>query len=614
MIPQDILMVLILYAVSLLPEYTKASCYFPQEFQGEFAMQSTTTPYHPSPGIGIQYSTLNITENSIPIWGNCHRRIGNNFILMFNYSETLCVRCLHLKLRSSNVLQIFAATKEPISKCFINEEAAEANCPSEDSLQNKESTEILLFKTKDNFGLYTSTQYCPMDGNYILNYKGTSRKSPNECKGYVSVANSCPSGSELNVRLRNCTFEGYDMKFECLGHWKGNNGEIFVIFTDSRHTKNLRPKYRCAVYKRDPTTGKIQMALSRDSTCITDLHNITSGFETFSLTPRLERPWPAEVSFESCSFPQWMYGDWEHVNVTPDTMIYKDHTSFKTHTIKCVAVSDAGDKYLVFSRTQCDEEYYNCVKIANRGGNILEFQLGTNTSTNKDDVFTLCANENFQPDSWITQGRLEIPPTMSSEMCPITGEYTGRIPDATDLCAKLWSDCRAPEYMYYQVSHCETEEIYEEREYQCLGHWREKRFLYTYTARRDVAAGTYECFVGSIFSETEIFIKEAGEHCQRNVDPSRYGMKLIKKQPLYSCIEKSTTPRLVPRTTTKSARRKTTAVSIKETTPIPDIESNDIPDIPKEETNHSGTSSIISQLPVARYLLSIILIFVYFYN
>lgn len=66
-----------------------------------------------------------------------------------------------------------------------------------------------------------------------------------------------------------------------------------------------------------------------------------------------------------------------------------------------------------------------------------------------------------------------------------------------------------------------------EREYRCLGQWEEDGLMYTYTQRRDV--GTYECFVGSIISDNEIHIKEAGDHCQRNVDPMHYGMKLIKK-------------------------------------------------------------------------------------
>lgn len=38
-----------------------------------------------SVGNGIQYSTMNIYENAIPIWGWCHRRIDNKFILMVKY-------------------------------------------------------------------------------------------------------------------------------------------------------------------------------------------------------------------------------------------------------------------------------------------------------------------------------------------------------------------------------------------------------------------------------------------------------------------------------------------------------------------------------------------------
>ncbi|XP_018568692.1 uncharacterized protein LOC108908962 isoform X2 [Anoplophora glabripennis] len=551
MISKEVLVTITIFLVALMNQLTtlEASCYFPQEFQGEFQMQSSASIAN-----GVEYNTLNITENSIPIWGNCHRRIGNNFILMFNYSETSCIRCLHLKLRSPNVLQVFASSQETISKCFTNEESAEANCPSEESLLAREAAEILLFKTS---GSYTLKQYCPIDGKYYLNYKGPTTDQPNECVGFNSTLDLCPSGSTLNFRLRSCTFQTTDVKFDCLGHWKGPNGDTFLLFTDSRHVNMQKPKYRCALYKQDHV-GKIEIALSSDSTCTSDLHNSTSGFETFVLVPKAEEPWPAEVSFGTCNFPKWLHGDWEHMRVDGDTIIYKDHSSFKTYTIKCVGDMEDSDKFVIFSRSQCNEESYNCMRIANRSRNIIEFQLGTNTSDIKD-VFSQCADSNFKKDSWITQGRIEISPGTSPGMCPITGEYTGQIPDATILCAKLWSDCRAPELMYYQVSHCESQEVYEEREYQCLGHWREANLLYTYTQRRDVAAGTYECFVGSIFTDEEIYIKEAGEHCQRNVDPLRHGMKLIKKQPLYSCIERSTTPKHITRISTERSIPKYTS-------------------------------------------------------
>lgn len=63
-----------------------------------------------------------------------------------------------------------------------------------------------------------------------------------------------------------------------------------------------------------------------------------------------------------------------------------------------------------------------------------------------------------------------------------------------------------------------------EREYKCLGQWMENGFIYTYTQRIDV--GTYECFVGAQHIDNRIFIKEAGEHCQRNIDPNKFGMEL----------------------------------------------------------------------------------------
>lgn len=66
-----------------------------------------------------------------------------------------------------------------------------------------------------------------------------------------------------------------------------------------------------------------------------------------------------------------------------------------------------------------------------------------------------------------------------------------------------------------------------ERQYRCLGQWTDGGLTYTYTQRQDI--GTYECFVGAIVSDTEIFIKEAGEHCERELNPSEYGMRLTRK-------------------------------------------------------------------------------------
>nr|CAD7602418.1 unnamed protein product [Timema genevievae] len=362
------------------------------------------------------------------------------------------------------------------------------------------------------------------------------------------------------------------------------------------------------------------------------------------------------VDTSSCRFPSWTQGHWQYLYVEGNTLIYKDHHTFKTYTMRCLGSdSGAGERFLVFGRTQCGEEMYTCMWIKRRGMNVLEFQIGME--------------------------RLQESP------CPVAGEYAGYIPDATGLCAKLSSDCKSPEIMYYTVSDCSHNEIYEasinlvgsrrhgrkhrqigtrvfrisdphttsvspslfshsttslsnqhvtvtnhwagnqnnlndsyktdiyrnnnnnrnpyqiserkehstsgyflggnsspqyptayrnlerpnskstpqtndysdevydpwafskthsqrlwesrggqwalgkaigkkEREYRCLGQWEENGRMFTYTQRRDV--GSFECFVGSILSDTEIFIKEAGDHCQRDVDPMQHGMKLTR--------------------------------------------------------------------------------------
>lgn len=68
----------------------------------------------------------------------------------------------------------------------------------------------------------------------------------------------------------------------------------------------------------------------------------------------------------------------------------------------------------------------------------------------------------------------------------------------------------------------------------------------------------YECFLGALASSDEIFIKEAGEHCRRDIDPYRYSMQLNKTNacpqkeikivapPSREYDEKDKTPTVVP--------------------------------------------------------------------
>lgn len=106
------------------------------------------------------------------------------------------------------------------------------------------------------------------------------------------------------------------------------------------------------MYKQDPKTGVIRLALSSDSTCNNYLINSTSGAEMFTFYPISERDWPVEVQFGMCTFPNWMRGEWENMHVDENTIVYKDHTSFKTYNIKCTGAQEDGSKYLIFARTQ----------------------------------------------------------------------------------------------------------------------------------------------------------------------------------------------------------------------------------------------------------------------
>lgn len=59
-----------------------AACYFSSELQGAFVTQSTVTDNE------VHYSEVNITEDAIAIWGQCHKRIENNVVRNRNYFET----------------------------------------------------------------------------------------------------------------------------------------------------------------------------------------------------------------------------------------------------------------------------------------------------------------------------------------------------------------------------------------------------------------------------------------------------------------------------------------------------------------------------------------------
>ena len=507
----------------------RAICYFPAVYQGEYVSQAAVARPEQSSQPAISYSTISVLYDSIPVWGYCHKRIGSNVILMDDTGGLTCYRCFQLSLRSSNVLQVHT---RGLDKCYTTEEAAEATCVSSLEMWGAEVSEVMMYRTKGFLGEpAVSPTYCPFNGAYTFTYSvNDGTESELECARPVSTISDCPYGFGFNLQFRHCSFGTKDISFHCLGDWDGQHGERYVALMDTEAALTSvqdKPRYRCAIYKPDPATGRIKMAMSSDSTCVSHLHSAERGHETLVLQPRAAPAWPPHLT-SSCIFPSWLQGRWEHITFQGDTVVYKDHRTFKTYTGKCVPhVSGAEDRFLLYTRTQCGDEEYKCMWVKERGVNTMEVQVGLYTSDTHND--SLCGHENFQERTWTTQGRVDI-----TETAPymFTGEYTGVIPDTEGLCAKLYSDCNNPEIMFYTIFNCfNRTEVFEEREYQCLGQWEEDGVIYTYTERRDMDG--YECFVGVERKKGEIFLQEAGNNCERGQEPLRYGMRMSRVAECY---------------------------------------------------------------------------------
>ncbi|XP_065350455.1 uncharacterized protein LOC135946249 isoform X2 [Cloeon dipterum] len=508
-----------------------ASCFFAPELQGEFVMQSSVSAEQ-----YVQYSQVNITSNSIPIWGSCHKRIKNNVILMDNSGGENCFRCFHLSMHSINVLQI---RTEGLDKCYFTEERAEQACPDPRGPDSviKPLQEILLFKTRQITGEEITQEFCPISGQFTFTYNLAEANSY-ECPHSTSQFNNCPSGSELNLKFRRCAFHDHDITFQCLGHWAGQGGQRYLALMDKRQGLDLKQRYRCALYEEDSRTGVIRMAFSGDSTCITGLVSATRGHETMVLSPVPQTRWPDAVEQSSCSFPRWAQGHWENLQVNGNQLTYRDQKSFSVSNIKCVgpAMGENSEKFGIYTRNQCGEDRYSCMWMTRRANNVMELKMSRITSDRFNGSMCLDYAFDHSSNGWQTHGKID---TIQESPCPISGEFLGSLPDNDRLCARLYSDCNNPEIMFFTVYDCTMPaDVFEEREYRCLGQWQENGHNYTYTQRKDIG-NSYECFAGKIMSDSAIIIMEAGPHCARVWDVEMKGMKL-QKQGKVSCLPRTT--------------------------------------------------------------------------
>ncbi|KAJ8679253.1 hypothetical protein QAD02_015040 [Eretmocerus hayati] len=536
-----------------LQEFT-SGCYFSAEYQGEFVMQISSgnsignsrgniSPFDDGEPI-VQYSTLNITFNAIPVWGYCHKKIDDKVLLRDRrggYGE--CIRCFQLTRRSRNIIEVYS---KDLNRCYTNETVAIESCKQLNST-------AILYRTSVYGGEKIRNEYCPIAGKYRFKYsvnydsdalEYNNAEAKDECIGFSSDLDNCPNGSLMHLKFKRCSFEDHDVSFECLGSWPASNMKIgsdaprYVALLDSRGApdfsgpvKRRRPRYRCGLYHVDSRTAKTYLSLSSDSSCTQNLYNSTHGYESLVLSKTTtQKKMPSYVISNLATFPQWAQGEWQETLIVNGTMTFNDLNGYKSFTFVTVDSNDETGRYIVFSRDQCEQEAYICLIMKQRSENVLEFTTGTVSSPVYQSF--LCNDTNVSLDRssavWWTLARLER--TVESP-CPITGQYTGQITDLPGMCAELSSNCNTRQVMYFKVYDCNSGELYEERTYLCLGQWEEKGVTYSYTMRNDT--GTNECFVGAIINDDEIYIKEAGDYCIRNIDPRTEGMRLYKNGQCY---------------------------------------------------------------------------------
>ncbi|XP_072750030.1 uncharacterized protein [Anoplolepis gracilipes] len=492
-------------------------CYFPAEFQGEFVTQVSGKGVGSMANEPIQYSTINITFNAIPVWGYCHKKVGDNVLLMDRNRDKDCIRCFRLLRRSRNVIEVFS---EALNRCYIYESAALASC-------NTLNSTSILYRTKEIGGVAIRNEYCPIAGLYHFKYSLSNNSAISyECNTFSSELNNCPDGSILHLNLKRCNFDMHNLTYNCLGNWLGPNGSNYFALWNN-NADDGRPQYRCGLFHVDNKKGKTYMALSSDSSCTQDLNNSTSGYETLILSKSPnQKKVPEYVKTHVATFPKWAQGVWEQSLIVNGTMTFTDLNGYNSYTFITVESNEETGRYVVYSKDQCEQAAFVCLMMRQRSENVLEFTIGMIFSPVHRD--NLCDDPNLDKLVWMTQARVE---RIVESPCPITGQYTGMITDLSGMCAELSSNCNTREIMYFKVSDCESKELFEERIYLCLGQWEEKGVMYTYTMRNDT--NTNECFVGLIVNDEEIYIKEAGDHCIRNIDPKTEGMRLYKKGQCY---------------------------------------------------------------------------------
>mgnify|MGYP006897446572 CR=1 FL=1 len=235
--------------------------------------------------------------------------------------------------------------------------------------------------------------FCPFSGNFRFTYDiNEGPEDIKECAQATSTIQNCPRASELEIkwayyitwtcteniwrfssvcslfflnkstnenpfstfRFQRCSFADMDVKMQCLGNWRGYDGQMYMALHRKTNVDDGLPRYRCAVsnkyfnsnfvsssiislyivtfknlkyvyqyswtssfqmYNIDPINGDVNVSFSIDATCRNKVLSPWEGHEMMNLAPsNVIRP-PTEVKSHACTFPDWARDVWQNLQV-----------------------------------------------------------------------------------------------------------------------------------------------------------------------------------------------------------------------------------------------------------------------------------------------------------
>ncbi|CAJ0963350.1 unnamed protein product, partial [Mesorhabditis belari] len=459
----------------------------------------------------LLYETVTIGETSISDFGECYEKIRDSYIFgEKRMGRPLCYRCVTPIIRTPNVIQLAHQAGE---YCHDSMVSARKTCFEQSAVRPVEGT--LLFRS-------TNLDYssCDLDGRFSVIYH--LRNTNLTCEGEnESKAENCEVASRLDIKFKGCSFPDFDMSLRCLGSWKGQSGERFLIIENADNEE-----YRCGLVH--PSADHITVHFSNDSSC--EHLNRHNAFETYRFKPTsLSKP------LSPCEFPAWLHGQYTHLDVSAEQLQYNQGTSDSIPIVSyCVATH--GERILVYSESKCGDALgYHCLWFRMRSDSVLEFR-----TTNPQETLnsTLCQNEKlFERTPW-TSVSVKRPTTVS---CGLEGVYRTPADMANDDCYSLEVDCNKRESLQLKAYHCASGIVFDTRLYACLASWHDGPFMYLYAKR--IGEEIHACFVAQKHSG-RLFIASSGAHCSRDFTfETNVNTTLILQQETNCTVKPGSIPR-----------------------------------------------------------------------